>query len=137
MFTPHRLSLLRIAPALLLSLACASAPAASSSAPRNAADVLTQEELADPLVAGQSLLDAIRHLRPRYLNDRGAPVGATGGLGVQVSIDGSSLVPVGVLADMAVTDAAEVRYLSVADANLRFGLKGSFSPVLLVTLRRH
>jgi hypothetical protein len=138
MFTTHRRWLLHFGSTLLmLSIACASAPGAPSGAGgRSGSDVITQQELADPAVAGGSLLEAIRHLRPRYLNDRSTTIGGKSE-GVQVSIDGSSLVPAAELAQLAVSDASEVRYLSVADANLRFGLKGALSPVLLITLRRH
>jgi hypothetical protein len=64
--------------ALLVALAssCASSPgtAASGPAPTRASnsDVITRDELADPSLAGSTLLEVVRRLRPRFLNERGA-----------------------------------------------------------------
>lgn len=119
-----------------LCMACAASPRAGApdSAPRSDSDVITQEELADPSVAGSTLLEAVRHLRPRFLNTRSGDLRGHPE-GVQVSVNGGDFVPVSELSRMTVAEVSEVRYLSVADASLRFGLQGSLRPVLLITLR--
>ena len=119
---------------LMLLAACASAPAAGTSSNASARDVITRTELSDPGFTGLTVVEAIRRLRPRFLNQR------QNGLhpdedGAQVSINGG---PPGALSDLArieVADVDEIRYLNAADANLRFGLASAMRPVLLVTLR--
>jgi hypothetical protein len=96
--------------------------------------VITQEELADPSVAGGTMLEAVRYLRPRFLNTRGGDIRGEPE-GAQVSVNGGELGPLSDLARMSTAEVSEVRYLSVAEAGLRFGLKGSMRPVLLITLR--
>ena len=121
-----------------LCMACAASPRAGApgSVPRSDSDVITQEELADPSVAGGTVLEAVRHLRPRFLNTRSGDLRGHPE-GVQVSVNGGEFVPLAEIARMPTADVSEVRYLSVADASLRFGLKGSTRPVLLITLRSH
>jgi hypothetical protein len=119
---------------LLLVAGCASAPAAGGAAGRGPLDVITRAELAEPSLTGTTVLEAIRRLRPRFLNERGA--GLHGEMETaQVSINGSQPGALAELSRIDVADVQEIRYLSTADAGLRFGLKGSMAPVLLVTLR--
>jgi hypothetical protein len=54
--------------------------------------------------------------------------------GVQLSVNGADPVAVAELARMGISEVTEIRYLSVADAGLRFGLRGSMGPVLLITI---
>jgi hypothetical protein len=123
----------------LVSLACASSPAASASKPNSSgggSDVITEQELADPSLAGSSALDAVRRLRPRFLNQRSAGLKGKDDA-PRVSLNGAAFVAPSELAYIGVAEVSEIRYLSVADAGLRFGLNGPMSPVLLVTLKRH
>jgi hypothetical protein len=94
--------------------------------------VITRQELADPVLNAGTLLEAIQRLRPRFVADRG---GAIGGVKepVQISINGGDPMALGELARIGVSEVTEIRYLSTADAGLRFGLRGSMGPVLLVT----
>ena len=137
MLTSHRAPFLSSVLIVALSLACASSPPGTTTttgARPSDSDVITQEELADPSVAGSTLLEAVRRLRPRFLNTRSGDLRGHPE-GVQVSVNGGEFVPVSELSRMAVAEVSEVRYLSVADASLRFGLQGSLRPVLLITLR--
>ena len=123
----------------LSAAGCAPAPVSSASSPaaiRSASDVITEQDLADPTLAGSTVLEAIRRLRPRFLNDRsGGYAGRDGG--PRVSVNGSTgFVTTSELANFGVSEVSEIRYLSAADAGQRFGLQGTLSPILLVTLRR-
>lgn len=123
---------------LMLVVGCASSPgtaAPSAGVPHANSDVITRQELADPALAGNTVVEAVRRLRPRFLNERG---GALKGAPerVQVSVNGADPVPLGELSRLELVDIEEIRYLSVADASLRFGLRGNMVPVMLVTLRR-
>jgi hypothetical protein len=136
MSTSQRLLSIPFAFGCALALACASGSGGAASEPqarpsRNS-DVITHQELADPALAGGTLLDAIQRLRPRFVADRG---GAIGGVKepVQISINGGDPTALGDLARIGISEVTEVRYLSTADAQLRFGLRGSMGPVLLVT----
>jgi hypothetical protein len=121
--------------AAALVLACASSGTSGSApqgrAPKNS-DVITREELADPSLAGDTVLEVVRRLRPRFVNDRGGSIGGVNE-GVQISINGGTLMALGELGRLGVSEVTEIRYLSTADAGLRFGLRGSMGPVLLVT----
>jgi cytochrome c-type biogenesis protein CcmH/NrfG len=124
---------------ILAGAACAPAPATSASNPaavHSASDVITEKDLADPTLAGSTVLEAIRRLRPRFLNDRsGGYAGREGG--PKVSMNGSAaFVAAAELSRLGVVEVSEIRYLSAADASQRFGLQGTLSPVLLVTLKR-
>jgi hypothetical protein len=124
--------------ALLMVVGCASSPgtaAPNTGVPHANSDVITRQELADPALAGNTVVEAVRRLRPRFLNERG---GALKGAPerVQVSVNGADPVPLGELSRLELVDIEEIRYLSVADASLRFGLRGNMVPVMLVTLRR-
>jgi hypothetical protein len=115
--------------------ACAPAPAPGAGAKHGALDAITEDELADPALAGSSLADAILRLRPRFLNKRGAGLRATSE-SVHISYNGSEPGPTSDLSRIDISDVAEVRYLSTADASLRFGGKGTMGPVLLITTKR-
>src|SRR4051795_8043870 len=127
--------------ALTLLTACAAAPPAAEpgAAPgagpaHGSSDVITETELADPSLAGSTVLEAIARLRPRFLNRRGG--GLTRDDRLQISLDGSNPIPASELSRVELGAIAEIRYLSTNDAGLRFGLKGNMGPVLLITLRR-
>jgi hypothetical protein len=124
---------------LLVGAGCTPAPVATAANPavtHSASDVITERDLADPTLAGSTVLEAVRRLRPRFLNDRsGGYAGREGG--PKVSINGSTgFVGSAELSRLGVSEVSEVRYLSAADASQRFGLQGTLSPVLLVTLKR-
>jgi hypothetical protein len=128
---------------LLAHSACATPAGGSSevegSAPavrHGALDPITRAELDDPQVMAGSALDAVRRLRPSYLNVRGG-----GGLdpttnAVLVSVDGSGLSPLSTLSSVLASQVGEIRFLSATDAAQRFGTRGIAGPVILVTTRR-
>lgn len=115
---------------------CASAPApgGSDGAGRPNGDVITQQELQDPALSGSSVYNAVRKLRPRFLNERGAGFQAESQV-VSVSVNGSALMPVRELETMDVSTVTEIKYLSTAEASMRFGLSGNMGPVLLVSVK--
>ena len=115
---------------------------AAAPATRNR-DVITKEELTAPSISGLTVLDAVRSLRPHFLNVRGQnTVPAKKADGSQVvdqesgkvhaSIDGNRIVAVEELAGLRAGTVAEVRFLSPAAAMQRFGGTARQGPVILV-----
>lgn len=97
--------------------ACASGGGGSSDGPRRSQNRITQEELVDYTTL--NALDAIRRLRPRWLQARGA---TAGGSNEPVAIlDGARLGSPDALASVAVSDVSEMQYLSASDATMRYG----------------
>ena len=125
--------------AALIGLACAPAAPATGADPaatHSAADVISEKDLADPALAGSTVLDAIGRLRPRFLSDRSGGISGREG-GPRISLNGSAgFVAASELSRIGVSEVSEIRYLSAADANQRFGLQGTLGPVLLITLKR-
>jgi hypothetical protein len=129
---------------ILSAAACSSTPSPSTGAvpssdrvTRNA-DIITSEELADPVVAAQDALTAIRQLRPAYFRTRGPMTMRTGGDPnaapgqVQISQDFGPLHPLSELTGIAVRTLVEVRYLNANDAQARFGINANGGPVIVV-----
>jgi hypothetical protein len=138
-FLPARL--LPLIAAVALIAGCATNPgsestSASSTTRLSNSDIITREELANPLLAGNTVLEAVRRLRPRFVNERGGGLQGASEV-VMASYNGSELVPLAELSRMAVTEVTEIRYLNTAAAALRFGLAGSNGPVLLLTMKAH
>ena len=91
--------------------ACASS--GGSAGPRRDPNLITAEELAE--YSTFTALDAIRRLRPRWLQSRGQT-------SAQVIQDGARLGdPENALRSMPVSDIEEMRYLSASDATMRYG----------------
>jgi hypothetical protein len=124
--------------------ACSSTPAPSTGAEPSAerttrnADIITAEELADPVVASQDALTAIRQLRPAYFRTRG-PMTLRGGGDpnaapgqVQMSQDFGPLHPLSELTGISTRTLVEVRYLNANDAQARFGINANGGPVIVV-----
>ena len=134
-----------LATLLLAAVACASSsspsttaePATADRATRNA-DIITSAELADPVVAAQDALTAIRQLRPAYFRTRGPMTLRSGGDPnaapgqVQISQDFGPLHPLSELAGIGVRTLVEVRYLNANDAQARFGINANGGPVIVV-----
>jgi hypothetical protein len=122
--------------ACVITLACAQPPGSAGTIPQrhpsSNSDVITREELADPSLVGSTALEAVTRLRPRFVNSRSGTPGGTREQ-VQISINGGPPMALGELARIELPPVTEIRYLSTADAGLRFGLRGSMGPVLLVT----
>ena len=134
---------------LFAAAACSSAPSPSTSAePATAdratrnADIITSAELADPAIAAQDALTAIRQLRPAFFRTRGPMTLRSGGDPntapgqVQISQDFGSLHPLSELAGISVRTLIEVRYLNANDAQSRFGINANGGPVIVVLTSR-
>ena len=108
------------------------APQGSTRARKNP-DVISQEELRDPTIAGTDAMTAIRQLRPAFFRTRG-PMSfqnTTAGQ-VQVSQDYGPLQSVNALSAVDTRGLVEVRYLNANDAQNRFGINANGGPVIVV-----
>jgi hypothetical protein len=129
---------------VLAAAACATTPAPGTGAAPSAervtrnADVITTEELSDPVVAAQDALTAIRQLRPAYFRTRGPMTLRSGGDPnaapgqVQMSQDFGPLHPLSELSGVGVRTLVEVRYLNANEAQARFGINANGGPVIVV-----
>ena len=129
---------------IIAAAACSSTPSPSPGAEPTAeratrnADIITAEELADPVVSAQDALTAIRQLRPAYFRTRGPMTLRTGGDPnsapgqVQISMDYGNLHPLSELSGVSVRTLVEVRYLNANDAQARFGINANGGPVIVV-----
>jgi len=125
---------------LVAGVACAqkttsSSTQATAAAPRvrKNPDVISQEELRDPTIAGADAMTAIRQLRPAFFRTRGPQsfTNATAGL-VQVSQDYGPLQSVNALVAVDTRSLVEVRYLNANDAQNRFGINANGGPVIVL-----
>ena len=96
-------------------------------------DLITREELSDPTLRGENVLDVIKTLRPNFLADHGKrsnedPEGGR----VHASVDGAGVMPLDVLKDIRVGAVIEIRYLNDAAAMQKFGGAAHQGPVILV-----
>jgi len=100
-------------------------------------DVIVEQELRDPTIAGSDALTAIRQLRPAFFRNRGPQSfsNATAGQ-VQVSQDYGPLQSVGNLSAIDTRSLVEVRYLNANDAQSRFGINANGGPVIVVLTTR-
>lgn len=121
----------------LLTLACATgsseSAADSKSSDRHSRNLITAEELAGS--DARNVYDAIRELRPTFLQPHrsattsGAPVTA------RVYVDGTPLGEgLEILRRMRLDDVAEIRFLSAADATQRFGTGNPGGAILVKTI---
>lgn len=121
----------------LVILGCAQAPAAGDPAPssQRGSGILTSQEMEAARLSDGLLLDAVRRLRPGFLTPRGgADLGGTEPE-IQVSVNDGRPRPISVLQDMRANSVSSVALLTAGDAQLRFGMRDSFGPVLLVRLK--
>jgi hypothetical protein len=125
---------------LALGAACAQKSASASNEVsaatprlRKNPDVIVEQELRDPTIAGTDAMTAIRQLRPAFFRNRGPQSfsNATAGQ-VQVSQDYGPLQSVGNLSAIDTRSLVEVRYLNANDAQSRFGINANGGPVIVV-----
>src|SRR5689334_7970243 len=133
---------LLIISAAILATGCASSSAGSpgatqqsSSAPsraRGSRDVITQEELANLDV--QTALDAVRRLRPNFLQTHGGQSSSLmlGPQDVVVYVDNTRMGGPSARAQIPINDVKEIQYLHGTDATQRFGT-GHGSGAIIVT----
>ena len=108
-------------------------PASAQPSGRRNASVITLDELLDPALSGQTVLEVVRKLRPNFLTTRGLQSRNNPEAGkVHVSINGSGVVSLDYLRTMALAGVTEIRLLSAAAAMQRFGGAAQEGPVILV-----
>jgi len=125
---------------LVAGVACAPKTAGTSTGATSASprvrknpDVISQEELRDPTIAGVDAMTAIRQLRPAFFRNRGPQSFSNVTAGqVQVSQDYGPLQPVSQLSTVDTRSLVEVRYLNANDAQNRFGINANGGPVIVV-----
>jgi len=125
---------------LVAAAACAQKTASTSTAATAAAprirrnpDVISQEELRDPTIAGADAMTAIRQLRPAFFRTRGPQSFANPNAGqVQISQDYGPLQSLTQLSAVDTRSLVEVRYLNANDAQNRFGINANGGPVIVV-----
>lgn len=114
---------------LLAIVSCASAGGGSGGSNPN---VLTATEIARGAASQGTAYDAIKRLRPQFLQTRGSPE-STSDPSTLVSVDGGSLTRIDVLHSISATKVREIRFLNASEAMERFGLLAKSGPVILVS----
>ncbi len=121
---------------LLLAASCARSSAATADAgPRAAKDpnVISVEELRDPVVVGMDAMRAIRFLRPAFFRTSGPQSLSNPAAGAtQISHDFGPLMPLGQLSSASPISLVEVRYLTANEAQARFGMNANGGPVIVL-----
>ncbi len=96
-------------------------------------NVIGADELSNPALRGQSVLEVIRVLRPNFLATRGVQSRQNPEAGrVHASINGASVVSLDELRSMHIAGVMEIRFLSAAAAMQKFGGAAQEGPVILV-----
>jgi hypothetical protein len=123
---------------LMLSVSCAGSSTPSTGTPAPIADrnVISSDELQDPVLRGMDALRVIQYLRPAFFRSSGPQsfVNMSAGL-VQFSMDYGPLQPVSHLAALpalSLQTVYEIRYLDLNDAQNRFGIAAQGGPVIVV-----
>ena len=120
---------------LVVAAGCAgsSSPPATEAVPRGNPNVISREEMQNPVIVSMDALKAIRYLRPSFFRTSGPQSFSNGSAGnIQFSLDYGPLRPITELATINPTLLFEVRYLGVSDAANRFGLNANGGPVIVV-----
>ena len=113
----------------------------SSTAGRNR-DLISREELSDPALRAQTVLDVVKSLRPQFVSVRGTQgvrckskdecVTDPDAGAVHVSIDNGRILPLDELANMHVNSVIDIQYLNASAAMQKFGGAAREGPVILV-----
>ena len=125
----------RMAALLAITLACATKTAHGAPVARHTrnSNVISREELQDPIVASNDAMTTIRQLRPAFFMTRG-PLSfknTTAGL-LQISQDFGPLQKSSALSTIDTRSLVEVRYFNATDAQARFGINANGGPVLVL-----
>ena len=100
-------------------------------------NVITAEELHDPVIISMDALKAIRYLRPAFFRTSGPQSFSNSGAGlVQISPDFGPLQPLSQLRSFTTITLSEVRYLDANEAQVRFGLNANGGPVIVLVSGR-
>ena len=136
---------LSVAALLLITMSCArpstrsDEPLAPGGVPRmaNNPNVITAEELHDPVIISMDALKAIRYLRPAFFRTSGPQSFSNSGAGlVQISPDFGPLQPLSQLHTFTTITLSEVRYLDANEAQVRFGINANGGPVIVLVSGR-
>ncbi len=114
-------------------------PVAAAGVPRVArnANVITADELHDPVIISMDALKAIRYLRPAFFRTSGPQSFSNSGAGlVQISPDFGPLQPLSQLRAFTTITLSEVRYLDANEAQVRFGINANGGPVIVLVSGR-
>lgn len=96
-------------------------------------NVISAEELADPMIYSRDAYTAIRHLRPGFFTYHGPNSFQQSNTGVlHISSDYGPLQDLRELAKMTTLGMLEVRYLNAEQAQARFGLNANGGPVIVL-----
>lgn len=134
-------SRLCLAALLVIAASCArNAPSTEAGMPGASAskivrnpNVISEEELRDPVIQSMNALTAIRHLRPAFFRGTGPQSFSNSSAGVvQVSHDYGPLQPVGQLEALNTLSIVQVRYLGINEAQNRFGINANGGPVIVL-----
>jgi hypothetical protein len=119
----------------VLVCACASGsdPGSGSSTTRRRSDVISREELEE--LSSFSAFDAIRLLRPRWLQTRGNANMEGSPLLPTVMVDGAGSGTLEDLHDISVQNVESIRFITGRDATTMYGT-GYGGGVIAVTTRR-
>ena len=121
----------------LLTMACATGGtstdhASGESSGSHGRDVITAEELGAS--SARTVYDAIRQLRPSFLQPHRSAATSGRAVTAMVYIDGTPLGEgLGVLQQMRPDDVVEIRFLSGPDATQRFGTGNAGGAILVKT----
>ena len=127
---------------LLLATACAqqSVPESGGAPVERVArnpNVISQQELQDPAIAGRDANFAIQQLRPAFFRTRGPqtlratdPAMAPGQ--VHISQDYGPLQALSALSGIDTRSLVEIRYLDAVEAQQRFGINANGGPVIVL-----
>lgn len=119
-------------PVLLLVLSACASSNANKSGERRDRNVITRAEIERS--PEHSAYNVIRTLRPGMLNQRGNTSIANQDPGIVVFLDGQRYGDLSSLDGMEANTVEEIRYLSAAEAQARFGT-GYPQGIILVTTR--
>lgn len=134
--------LLVISAAVLATAGCASSPSGSPGATQQssagpsrshgARDMITQEELAG--IDVQTALDAVRRLRPSFLQTHGGATASItqGPQDVVVYVDNTRMGGPSALAQIPITDVKEIQYLNGPDATQRYGTGHGSGAIIVI-----
>jgi hypothetical protein len=132
----------RILVALLVVSASCAKPSTTASAPSGGAvgskvkknpNVISTEELRDPMIQSLSVARAIQQLRPTFFRTSGPQSFSDMSSGsVQVSHDFGPLEPVSRLGNYDTLSLVEIRYLNANEAQGRFGVNANGGPVIVL-----
>ena len=123
---------------LFFAASCGRMASSPSDSPRPVAEknVISREELQDPVLRGMDALQTIRYLRPAFFRDTGPQsfFSTTAGA-LQFSMDYGPVQPLSqlsILSPLSLQMAYQVRYLDINEAQNRFGISANGGPVIVV-----